>query len=342
MKKLFAILLSALLLALGAVSFAACGKDGSIAVYMPDGAPALAMAQPMSEDMQFGRSVRYNVVAANTIQTYVTGASPKADVCILPVNTAAQTLGDGSVYRMLGAVTHGNIYFLSAKHPEESLSAQNLSQLLSGKTVGCIQLSSFVGLTLKLVLRQYDIEFAVIEDVSQAQAGRVNLLNIADPATGITAAAEYDYMVAAEPVVTTKVNATAANPEGKRLVNVGDLQSLYGEGGYPQAVLVAKTSLIEQDPELISALTQAVAANAAWIAADSTAADTVASAVQAHMTKGAASSLTPANLSKEVIARCAVRYESAADCKERVVSFLQALGEVSDNTFDVADSFFFA
>ena len=342
MKRLLTVLLSALFLVTGSALFAACDKESArVSVYMPDGAPALAMAQLMSEEMQFGGEVSYNVVDSTAIQTYVGGDDPQADVCVLPVNLAAQTMGSGSVYRMLGTVTHGNIYFLSSKHPDAALTAENLADLLVGKTVGCIQLNNVVGLTLRLVLAQNDVDYAVIEDVSQAASDKVNILNIADPASGITHAAEYDYMVAAEPVVTTKVNATASNAEGMRLVNVGDLQALYGEGGYPQAVLVAKTSLIESQPAFIESLIEAVKANADWVKAETTSVESIVAAVSAHLPSGAKGTLTVQNLNKDVIGRCAVRFAAAAECKEEVNAFLAALSQAAGKTFAVSDAFFY-
>ena len=342
MKRLLTVLLSALFLVTGSALFAACDKESArVSVYMPDGAPALAMAQLMSEEMQFGGEVSYNVVDSTAIQTYVGGDDPQADVCVLPVNLAAQTMGSGSVYRMLGTVTHGNIYFLSSKHPDAALTAENLADLLVGKTVGCIQLNNVVGLTLRLVLAQNDVDYAVIEDVSQAAADKVNILNIADPASGITPAAEYDYMVAAEPVVTTKVNATASNAEGMRLVNVGDLQALYGEGGYPQAVLVAKTSLIESHSAFVESLIEAVKANADWIKAETTSVENIVAAVSAHLPSGAKGTLTVQNLNKDVIGRCAVRFAAAAECKEEVNAFLAALSQAAGKTFSVSDAFFY-
>ena len=225
MKKLLSVLLSAMLLVSGMALFAACTpnepgdpivvpSDPVVAdVYAPDGAPALSLAQLMSEDMQFGEgnTVTYNVVAASSIQTYVTGEEPQAELCVLPVNAAAKLLGKGDVYQMLGTVTHGNIYVLSAASKGYAdLTSANLKEQLLGKTVGCIQLDNVVGLTLKVVLDNSDIPFEVIEDVSEATADDVvYLLNISDPATMITPAAPYDYMVAAEPVVSAKVNASA-------------------------------------------------------------------------------------------------------------------------------------
>ena len=337
MKKFFAIVLSALMLTAGTALFAACSDEDGIDVYAPDGAPALALAQLMGEDMQFGsdKTVNYNVVNANTIQTYVTGENPQAELCVLPVNAAAIALGSGENYKMLGTVTHGNIYVVSNTE-KTALTAANLEEQLTGKMVGCIQLQSFVGFALQIVLDKYDIEYRITEDNEDVQEGIVNIINISDPAGQITGAAPYDYMVAAEPVVSTK---TGNIPT---LEVVGDLQALYGEGGYPQAVLVAKTEFIENNAEFVAQFIAAVEANATWLTADATSAETVVSAVASHLPEGSTPTFNAKNLTKNVIEKCAVRFESAASCKEEVKNFLAEITAVNPKMqFNVADAFFY-
>lgn len=337
MKKFFAIVLSALMLTAGTALFAACSDEDGIDVYAPDGAPALALAQLMGEDMQFGsdKTVNYNVVNANTIQTYVTGENPQAELCVLPVNAAAMALGSGENYKMLGTVTHGNIYIVSEKY-RTILTNENLAQELEGKVVGCIQLQSFVGFALQIVLHNANVEYTVIEDASKPAANGVSIVNIANPASDIVAGAPYDYMVAAEPVVSTK---TGNIPT---LEQVGDLQALYGEGGYPQAVLVAKADFIENNAEFVAQFIAAVEANATWLTADATSAETVVSAVASHLPEGSTPTFNAKNLTKNVIEKCAVRFESAASCKEEVKNFLAEITAVNPKMqFNVADAFFY-
>lgn len=337
MKKFFAIVLSALMLTAGTALFAACSDEDGIDVYAPDGAPALALAQLMGDEMQFGsdKSVNYNVVNANTIQTYVTGENPQAELCVLPVNAAAMALGSGENYKMLGTVTHGNIYVVSNTE-KTALTAANLEEQLTGKMVGCIQLQSFVGFALQIVLDKYDIEYRITEDNEDVQEGIVNIINISDPAGQITGAAPYDYMVAAEPVVSTK---TGNIPT---LEQVGDLQALYGDGGYPQAVLVAKADFIENNAEFVAQFIAAVEANATWLTADATSAETVVSAVASHLPEGSTPTFNAKNLTKNVIEKCAVRFESAASCKEEVKNFLAEITAVNPKMqFNVADAFFY-
>lgn len=125
-----------------------------ISVYAPDGAPALGLAKLMSENKIDG--VDYEIVNANTIQTYVSGAAPKADICVLPVNLAVKLLGDGTKYKLLGTLTHGNLYMLSDSQTQITVS--NLS-LLKGKRVGVVNLAAVPGLTFKLILKNNGIDY---------------------------------------------------------------------------------------------------------------------------------------------------------------------------------------
>lgn len=315
----------------------ACAEDTgsgefSYTVAMPDGAPALAAARLMVEDMQFGVEVNYTVVNSNAITQQVSGGV--ADICILPVNAAVQLAGSGETYSLLGTVTHGNLYMLSAKHPDEQITVSNLKNLV-GKTVGCIQLSSFVGNVFKIILEDNDIPYTVVESVSDAKSDSVNLINIADPSTGITPAAEFDYMIGAEPLVTAKTTAAPA------LKIVGDIQALYGENGFPQAVMLAKNSVIEQNGEFIADFISAVEANAEWIASDDADMTAIVNAINANY-GGATSSLNANNLNSTVISRCAIEFVSATECRQEITDFIDKLEAVTGTTLTIADKFFYS
>ena len=315
----------------------ACAEDTgsgefSYTVAMPDGAPALAAARLMVEDMQFGVEVNYTVVNSNAITQQVSGGV--ADICILPVNAAVQVAGSGETYSLLGTVTHGNLYMLSAKHPDEQITVSNLKSLV-GKTVGCIQLSSFVGNVFKIILEDNDIPYTVVESVSDAKSDSVNLINIAEPSTGITPAAEFDYMIGAEPLVTAKTTAAPA------LKIVGDIQALYGENGFPQAVMLAKNSVIEQNGEFIADFISAVEANAEWIASDDADMTAIVNAINANY-GGATSSLNANNLNSTVISRCAIEFVSATECRQEITGFIDKLEAVTGTTLTIADKFFYS
>ncbi|MDE5722224.1 MAG: hypothetical protein K2I30_05760 [Clostridia bacterium] len=133
--------------------------QGKVKVYAPDGAPALGLAKLMAEEVSLGENVEteYNIVDASLIQTFVTGANPQADICVLPVNLAVKLLGSGDKYKMLGTLTHGNLYLLSKNG--EKITSENISSL-KGKTVGVVNLAAVPGLTFKLILKNHGVEYS--------------------------------------------------------------------------------------------------------------------------------------------------------------------------------------
>lgn len=135
--------------------------QGTVKIYVPDGAPALGLAKLLNDNWACdGAETEYNVVNAATVQTYVTGANPKADICVLPVNLAVKLLGGGEKYKAVATLTHGNLFLL--KNGEKSnISAENISSL-RGKTVGVVNLAQVPGLTFKVILNKFDIEYTEI------------------------------------------------------------------------------------------------------------------------------------------------------------------------------------
>lgn len=324
MKKLLSVILSAVCLA-GACLFSACGErqeenKESYSVFAPDGAPALALAGVMAEENAFD----CEVVDPATIQTFVTGESPAADFCILPVLSAAQLLGTGENYRMLGTVTNGNLYFLSANG--EELTSDNLSSLV-GKKIGVVQLVNVPGLTLCSLFAQKGLQYRTT-DKESATEDAINL--IAMDAADVSPAAGCDYYLCPEPAATTKVLKT----EGKLKI-VGDLQELYG-GGYPQAVAVAKKDLDKKTiGEFIGYL---AAAKDYLVGADY---NEVNSLLAAHRTEGLKASFTA--LDSQTILNCGVSFVAAQTDKARVTEYLTRVGEMKAGGVTLpSDAFYYA
>ena len=74
----------------------ACNKDTmdrEVTVYMPDGAPALAMAGLMAQDTE-DNGITYFVTKADGIASKVTykDETQNADFCVMPLNAAAKLL----------------------------------------------------------------------------------------------------------------------------------------------------------------------------------------------------------------------------------------------------------
>lgn len=334
MKKFLAILCAAITAVGLSLGIAACNKVevGKYKVYAPDGAPALALAQLCTDDKS---EYEINVVNSSTISTFVTGENPKADFAIVPVNAAVKMLGSGQNYKMLGTVTHGNLFLLKKANGEDITTA-NLSTLI-GRTVGVINLANVPGLMLKVILQQNEIPFNQLTDGAELATDKVNLKDV-KATEAIPSNAECDYFVVPEPAATTKVNAT-----GGKLSVAASLQTLYGgENGYPQAVAVAKTSVIESDKNAVENFIKALKDNQSWINDSATSAETIVNAIQSKMSGDLAPTFTAQNLNATVIANCGISFTSNADGKQSVLDIISRLNAVSNNAWGTpADTFFY-
>ncbi|MCH5147907.1 MAG: hypothetical protein J1G05_00910 [Clostridiales bacterium] len=323
MKKFLSALIGALFIALTLVGFTACkdGDEGKISVYAPDGAPALSIARLISENTELGKEMSYHIVGSDEITSCVTyeNDAKNADLCILPVNAASKLLGKGTRYKMLGTVTHGNL-FLVANKDKEDITTENFKSALSGKKVGVVNLPAFPGAIFKLLISKLNAENVTLEAVLAGQVDGTQT--------------EYDYFVIPEPAASVRVNNANLN-----LKVVGSLQELYGENGYPQAVLVAKNSLIESEPRFISDFMNAMDENAKWLSDESVESSTILSAVSSLYPS---TSFNAQNLTKSVIANSAVYFTKSADCKNEVIKILDELKTAGDGAATaVSDDFFY-
>ena len=310
----------------------ACEKDTidkEVTVYMPDGAPALAMAGLMANDKE-DDGITYYVTKSDAIASKVTfkDEDKNADFCVMPLNAASKLLGDGSRYVMLGAVTNGNLYMISKS--ETVYTRENLSSLV-GKKVGVLQINNVPGLTFKTVLNECGIAWAEVTNDGTVYEDKVNLAPIADATAVGTMDAEC--FVIAEP---------AASAQAKKGYNiVGDLQTLYGgENGYPQAVLVGKKEIVEEHTLWMSAFIADVKSSAEWLKTATGA--QVVTAVNAHLDDTLQeSSLKAPLLTADVLGRCGVRYVEAKDCKTAATALLQGFIEINpQSTVLPQDNFF--
>lgn len=308
-------------LSFGLVALGGCGAEKipaeEVTVYMPDGAPALALAELMAKDTE-DDGVTYRVVDASMIASKVSGQveEENADFCVLPLNAASNILGDGEKYQLLGLVTQGNMYLISQSETQ----IDDLSDLI-GETVGVMQLANVPGLTLKAALNRQDVPWRTLTDGVAASAEEVNL----KAATGIDG--KYEYYLAAEPLVSK----TLANAQAGFHV-VGDLQALYNgadstQVGYPQAALVAKRSIIEERGDWTKDFVADVAAAADWL--QTATADGIYNAVTSHFEDGEhKATFSAATLGKDTIARCGIKFAYAKNCRDRIDSFLTELVEI--------------
>lgn len=108
-----------------------------------------------------------------------------------------------------------------------------------------------------------------------------------------------------------------------------DLQQLYGETSYPQAVLVAKSSLIEEYPELITSFISEMENNEEYLLKNT---EKSVNALNSVLEEGAVASLSAANINQTVIENCNIRTEYAIDIKTKINNYLSGIKNISDNS----------
>lgn len=328
MKKILLSLVAVLSAAIAFVGLPACAADENstaINVYAPDGAPALALAELMYKNEDFDEGVSYHIVANTTLSSRVTAEdeSKNADIIIMPINMASKLLNDGSRYKMLGSVTHGNLYILANKNTPE-LTSGNFAQNIEGKTIGVVNANEFPGVMFKTLLSEYTVQ--------NAQVMQVNVPQIVGTDT------TYDYFVAAEPGVSKIVG----TPENEIKI-VGDIQELYGEGGYPQAVVMAKTSLIEGKGEFVAKFMDKLTSANSWLMSGDATSDMILNAIKRHYPDPENTKPSFDNLTKETISRCAVDFRYSSACASVVKKLLTEFKNVNPQfAQEVGDEFFYS
>ncbi len=285
--------------------------EGEINLYCPDGAPSLAIAKFLEEDVTVdGLKVNVNIVSSANITNSVLKTTQDADVAILPVNAAAKICGTGEIYQIVNVVTHGNLYIVS----DQEITLNDLV----GKVVGVIGQGLVPDLTLRAVLTQSNIEYTVS---NEPVASKVALTYFESGETLMPAMKQNRIKIGLLPEPAATKIVTKLNTNYTYKINLATLF----EGGYPQAVTVIKKSLLEEHPNFHKKFTEKLKASIDFAnGADN--AETVVNLINAHLSEGVIPSLD-GFVTADVIGRCSVYFESIADAKLNVTSYLTAIGQ---------------
>ena len=320
-KKIFIILL----LVVTSLSMLGCNKEqDNIKIYAPDGAPALALANSMAQNF---KGVEYNIidsaVSAN-IGSFVTGKNPLADICILPINIASNMLGSGEEYKMLGTITHGNFYFLSTNNTQ--ITVENLSNLV-GKKVGVMQLNNVPGQALKIILNEKSIPYT--ENSNTQNDNAINLVGISKSEVIV---GNYDYFLIPSPLADVKANTTSLNI-------VGSLQGLYGEGGFPQAVVVCKNKLLNNNLTFVKKFCNALKDSNNFLIEENI--ESICSLIESNLPKDTNPTFTKNNLTIDIINNSSINFIASKDCKQEVVDFSIKLNIITNGSSKIIEENFF-
>jgi len=314
MKRIFTAILATLMIAL---TFTACTPEKEdLTFYMPDGAPALAMAKSMATDdfALDGHEIDFTVLPATSIQSV---AADQPDLAIVPVNLASKLTQN---YTIFGAITHGNLYLLG-KTPVASAND------LAGKSMSVVNLNAVPGLTLKVILAGADVTAGALTGAT-------------DAAAAVTALAEgqVDYALVPEPAATAQMNKhnnAATTTEADKWIKV-DLQALYKdvfdtEQSYPQAVVVVNKR-VELTSRFVAQLSGALQNNATWLYQNI---DKAIQAVEDEFVDGAATTMKAAAFSASVIDGCNIAFKSASTSKLAIQNYIQKIIAINANAASI-------
>lgn len=303
---------------LGFCAFGCQGQSDAVEIYLPDGAPALALVSVFDRTEIGGKKVRFTVVPSDTIGTALLAETP--DLAIAPTNAIATVFNKGKDYKYVSANTHGNLYIVG----KESLN--DLSEL-KGRTLGVIQQGNVPDLIIQTLLSRGGVEFTADGTTDE---NKVTLKYFSDGANVIAGlkSGSLSFGLLGEPAATT-----ARSIEG--VSEVFDLQALWGGNGYPQAGLAAKNSVSD---DFIKALFDAITEAGDFAALHP---DEAVSRIADNMMEGSESTIK--KLTADMVKRCNIKLVRAEDCKEDVIALLQAFFDINSKSLGGAmpsDDFF--
>ena len=328
MKKFFTWVI-VLILAVCSLSFGACDKDkgGKFTFCVPDGAPALAVAKFIKDKENFGEKYEfdYKVVAAGNIGGIM--QKGESDFIVMPVNAASKLYkaNKGDAYKMAAVITHGNLYIMTK--------GETSAEELKDKVVGVIGQGNVPDLTLKVILKKEGIEYEASEKPVE---GKVAFRYFADASELMPMLKQGKLSVGLLPEpAATKLTKIAPDYTGR--INV---QTLYDSesGTYPQAVLMVKSSVADNNPKLIEKIENAFKGLNEWLRENTSAAVT---AVNGALAEGVVPSLVAENIDAGVIDGCNIFWQSAEKGKSAVQNYLSDIMAIEPTSAkQVTDEFF--
>ncbi|MDE6293949.1 MAG: ABC transporter substrate-binding protein [Clostridiales bacterium] len=317
MKKLVSFVCAAAFACAAALPLTACGNDEgdeTIHVYMPDGAPAIALASLMDGGYS---GFDFTVVPSNEIGGVVSNGT--ADMAIMPIDAAANLYNGGKDIVMLSVNTHGNLYMVGKT--EDATFAD-----LEGKRLGVIGQGSVPDNTLRILLNKENISYQISEDEIEDKIA----VTYADASTLIPLfkQGKLDYILLGEPAVTNAINATK-DIGGKIAMDMQEQWKLAFGGSFPQACLIAKGSVIDNRKADVNKFLTALKESDGWAEQNP---DKALKAVENNMKTGNQTTLKA--LTEDIIKRCNIKTVAADDIREDCDTYFQKLRTLRADALD--------
>lgn len=303
MKKILVFLVCIL----AVLSFALCGcaqVSEDVTCYVPDGAPALAVANIVSGKKIGGLSVETIVTTGEDVMAKC--AVGEADIAILPTNAAVTVCNKRNDYLLYSVNVHGLLYVVGTKQ------CTDLSELKG--TVYSIGLGNTPEFVFKTILDYNGVDYS--------DGGNVQLQYYTDAATIIpllmqaAQKGETKFAVLGEPAVSNLIEKAAA--QNKDMFRLFDLQQLWQQAtgsetlGYPQASLIVKKELMK-DKSFAANLEKAVFSNKEFLRQNLSSLNALMQSVGSNL---------DVNYTIEIIDKCNLQAIFAKDIKADIETYL--------------------
>ena len=295
-KKTLAITIILALLATLSIALISCNdkSEQQINVVVPDGAPALAIANMLKSGFEYENyKVNFEIVAgAAEVSAKIT--AKQADISILPTNIAAKLYSNNVDIKLVAANIFGVLYIVGTEQIESISDLRGQKILVTGQ-----------GGTPEFVLKfllgdaysDVNVEFIAqgSDAIAALKAGTAKFALLGEPAASMAVA---------------KANA----------IMLFDLQDEWekktGNDGYPQAGTIATTNLIENHSGFLKAFLKEVQKNVTYIVETPT----------GEINEALKNNNSLVNFgSPAIIERCNIRYISGNEVKSSLISYYEIM-----------------
>lgn len=246
--------------------FTSCGNSGRIEntksieelkeinFTVPDGLPAISVAKMIKERPEIDKdhNIDYNIEqSSDTLTTSVMKGEP--DIAIVPSNLAATVYNKNKQYKIAGTVGWGSFY-IGSSDPEVTT-----VDMLKGKEVYNIGKGLTPDIIARAVLKDKgintdsDINFSYVDGVTELAP--------------VILSGKASYAVIPEPALST---VQTKDENFKTIMNLNDeWKSLNNsQYGYPQATVIIKSDLIDDDSKFVERVLDKVDESCEWVYED--------------------------------------------------------------------------
>ncbi|MDE5714790.1 MAG: hypothetical protein K2I42_01530 [Anaeroplasmataceae bacterium] len=324
MKKLFI-----LIIIIFGFGLASCAEEkeqpnhqdnnpSEVNIYLPDGTPALALANMLDEGFSYKESkTTFHIVQASEIAARV--SQDTCDLAIMPTTAAAQLYKKGIKLQLASVNVFGNLFITGTNEIARLEDLKGKRILTTGATT--IQMVEYI-------LKKNNIPF---EEAGQVIDGKVALSVVSDASEIIPQLKQAVqkntelYGVLGEPQVT---KAQSMISDLKISVDLqAEYKTITSYDGYPQACLIVKQEFAKSYPQYVQDFLKKLEGNESYLNAKYSSLPEVFQKYE--------SNLANMNFTSDTIKRCNIRLEKAESVSESVIAYVKDLIQL-----DLEENFF--